>query len=219
MNTLMKHNNVIRKEAAFTKYDILGIVLAGVLLALGLIGVVNYHRRVSSRLTCSVNLKHFGLAAREFNDDNGGFLPWRIPVSRGGTLEYVVSGDKTYRHFQVFSNNILYTLGVVCPQDVRKPASNWNCMNNANVSYFVGLESDLKYPYFIMAGDRNISEASNNIMDVTKTTPMQWKKSVGNHGDNGYVVFSDGHVEKLSSTGLSNSFQKVAILTNKIALP
>ncbi|HEV2391227.1 MAG TPA: hypothetical protein VG146_02575, partial [Verrucomicrobiae bacterium] len=123
------------------------------------------------------------------------------------------------RHFQVQSNYVTAWVVLLCPQDNRDAASNWQSLSNANVSYFVGLDSNPKLPRSIMAGDRNITAASSVILQWNPSAPPSWVKSVGLHGDKGHVVFGDGHVEELDSTGLSNALQRAGMSTNRFAVP
>jgi prepilin-type processing-associated H-X9-DG protein len=122
-------------------------------------------------------------------------------------------------HIQVLSNRLLVTPSALCPKDSRGPAATWPTMANTNVSYFIGLDSNPNLPLSIMAGDRNISPASGVILKWNPSTPPQWVRSIGLHGDKGNIVFGDGHVEGFNSCALSNALQRAGMPTNGFAVP
>lgn len=209
----------LRLRGGFTRTEVLVVVLVLILFTC-LAGVfVDSGRRVRHHLTCSQNLKQIGLAVPDFARDHGDRVAWQISTNDGGSLEYGLSGAQTFRHFQVQSHYIIAWIVLLCPQDNRDAAANWRSLSNANVSYFVGLDSNPKLPRSIMAGDRNITAASGTILQWNPSAPPSWVKSVGLHGDKGHVVFGDGHVEELDSTGLSNALQRAGMSTNRFAVP
>jgi len=185
-------------------------------LALLVAGPSGHYRK---RLPCALNLKALGTAGRTFANDHGGLYPWELPREEGGTLELAPSGPDTFRHFEALSNYIGMAIFLVCPQDSRAPATNFACIANTNVSYFVGADSDPKVPRSIMDGDRNITAASGVVLEWNPSAPPQWVKSVGLHGDRGNILFSDGHVQELDSFGLSNALQRAGMATNRFAVP
>jgi prepilin-type processing-associated H-X9-DG protein len=195
------------------------VALVSVLLGGLLWAFVSPTRRVRSYLSCSQNLKQFGLATRLFADDHRNLPPWEFSTNEGGTLEFRMSGEQTFRHFQAQSNYIIAWPILVCPQDTRKAAKNWENLANTNVSYFVGLDSKPSLDSSILAGDRNIASSTGTILQVNEQTPLQWVKSVGLHGDRGHLVFGDGHVEELDSVGWSNAVQRTGIETNRFTVP
>jgi prepilin-type processing-associated H-X9-DG protein len=221
MRTRKQHRRagVHQASSGFTRVElvvaaVVALLLTGVLFEAGFFR----SRHVVSHLTCSVNLRQLGLAVRLFADNHAGY-PWAVSTNQGGTLEFDAVGSGTFRHFQVLSNDIYVTLGVVCPQDTRKAATNWAGMANTNVSYFVGLDSDPKLPHSIMAGDRNITASEGIILRANNHTPPPWVKRVGLHGDKGHILFGDGHVEVLDSSGLSNALQRTRVPTHRLAVP
>jgi prepilin-type N-terminal cleavage/methylation domain-containing protein/prepilin-type processing-associated H-X9-DG protein len=204
---------------AFTLIEVLVVVLVLLLFAGLAWAFVGSARHVHHHLTCSQNLKEIGLAVPDFARDHGNRVGWQISTNEGGSLEYGLSGAQTFRHFQVQSHYINACIILLCPQDNRDAAANWGSLSNANVSYFVGLDSDPKLPLSIVAGDRNITAASGVILQWNPSSPPGWVKSVGLHGDKGHVAFGDGHVEELDSAGLSNALQRAGMSTNRFAVP
>jgi prepilin-type processing-associated H-X9-DG protein len=172
-----------------------------------------------AKTTCSSNLNYLYLAARNFTEDHTKRFPWQVPAVEGGTMEYNESGSQAYMHFQVLSSDLLVTRSIICPQDQREPARNWPTMVNTNVSYFIDIDGKPSSPMSILAGDRNITAASSVIFRVSQSDRPNWVKSVGLHGDQGHLVFADGHVEELDSVGLSNAVQRTGNTTNRFAVP
>jgi len=206
------------KTCGFTKVELLVVLFVCCLLAGLLLAYLRTPRRLSSRLTCAVNLKQVGLAVRVFSQSHRGF-PWTVSTNSGGTFEFNAMGEQTFRHLQVLSNDIYVTVGVICPQDVRLPAADWASMANSNVSYFIGIDSKPSLPSSIVSGDRNITEMSGIVLESVLSKPPKWVQQVGLHGIKGNLLFGDGHVEEVSSTGLSNALSRDGIATNLFSIP
>jgi len=206
------------KSCGFTKIELLVVLLVCCILAELLFACLRSPRQVSSRLTCTVNLKQMGVAAQLFSQSYGGY-PWAVSTNSGGTLEFGAMGEQTFRHLQVLSNDIYVTVVVVCPQDVRQPAPNWLSMANSNISYFIGIDSNPALPTSIVAGDRNIAQMSGVVLESVLSAPPKWVKSVGLHGIKGNLLFSDGHAEKVSSAGLRKALLRTGIVTNHFSIP
>jgi len=202
----------------FTKTEALLLMAVCVVAAMIVPAYLRPARRVGSRLTCSVNLKVLASDANMFARAHNGY-PWRLSTNHGGTLEFSHAGDQTFRHFQVLSSELCTTRFLVCPQDTRQAAACWEELNNTNISYFVGLNSDPMLATSILAGDRNITPVSSVIVETGLSTPPRWIRSVGLHGDKGHLVFSDGHVIEVDSAGLSNAVWRSGIAANRFAIP
>lgn len=206
------------KAYGFTKLELVVVLFVCCLLAVLLLAYLRTPRQISSRLTCSLNLKQIGFAARLFSQNHGGY-PWAVSTNNGGTHEFNAMGEQTFRHLQVLSNDIYVTVGIVCPQDVRLPAPHWGIMANANVSYFIDIDSNPAWPTSIAAGDRNITQMSGIVLESALSAPPKWVESVGLHGIKGNLLFSDGHVEEVNSAGLSNALLRTGIATNRFSIP
>lgn len=202
----------------FTRVELLVVLAVCAVVLLVLVGALRQPRDISSRLTCSVNLKQLAFAAQMFEKEHSGY-PWMISTNQGGTREFAPLGDDAFRHCQVLSNDVYVTLGLVCPQDSRRAATDWANLANTNVSYFTGLNARTNQPTTILAGDRNITSASSVVLQTGTSTPPQWVKSVGLHGNKGHLAFGDGHVEELNSDELAKAVQNTSVATNYFAVP
>ena len=207
------------RDTGFTKVELLVVVGVIIIFAVLAGAFVSSKKRTYSRTNCIANLKEIGVAENMFQNDHNGNSPWSLSSVKGGTFQYHTSGEQTFRHFQVQSNYIIATRLLICPQDNRQTAANWENLVNSNLSYFVGLDSAPNLPMSIIAGDRNITADSSVILQATSSAPPSWISSVGLHGNKGHLVFGDGHVEELDSTGLANAIQRTGIFTNHFAVP
>lgn len=215
----MNSKAVGRWRQAFSRVELLTVTVVLLLLAGLLCMYLTKGRRSSSRFACAFNLRQIGLAEFVFQNEHNGFPPWMLSKSRGGTLDYSDLGDQTFRHFQVQSNYITAWMLLICPQDTRRAAINFESMVNTNVSYFVCLESKHDLPKSVMYGDRNITPQSSVVLQTTQPASLGWVKSVGLHGDKGHLVFGDGHVEEINSPELARAIQETGIVTNHFAIP
>jgi prepilin-type processing-associated H-X9-DG protein len=217
MNQLNSHT--FQGNRGFAEVDLIVLLIGAIAIAgVVLVGVAK-HRASSSRYTCSYTLKQISLAEYAFRDTHNGCVPWTLSTNRGGSFEYNTRGDQAYRHFQVQSNELLTCRLLICPQDKRLPATDFWSLRNANISYFTGLDSTPAIPLSIVAGDRNITLLSSVIVETTRSGAVGWIKSVGLHRDKGNLVFGDGHVEEVDSTGLSNAISRTDITKSRFAVP
>lgn len=94
-------------------------------------------------INCVNNLKHIGLAFRQWALDNGDRFPFNVATNEGGTLEWcALDGEgfdaSAFRHFQVLSNELNTPLVLICPKDTgRKPANDFVSLLPENVKYRV----------------------------------------------------------------------------------
>lgn len=195
----------------------LAVIIA--IVSILLLAFFLFSRKKQSAIICSNLLRSDGIAFREYANDHNNQLPQNLSTNEGGTLEYVTISNSAYLHFQAAGRYLNITFQIVCPQDTRQAAASWESLANTNVSYFFGLDSNLKLPVSILAGDRNITSNSRVILQTSQSVPPTWIKSVGLHGDKGHLLFGDGHVEEVDSAGLSNAIQRTGIATNRFAVP
>ncbi len=143
----------------------------------------------------------------------------QVPMSDGGSQEFVQNGYAvgaefyfSYRHFQVLSNEIVVPKALVCPADTRLPAANLSALQNANLSYFVGVNADYDRPGSVLAGDRNIANvppSNPSIVHGGVGSRLLWTGEL--HEAKGNVLFSDAHVEEWTPTLLSASLNAAGI--------
>ncbi len=205
------------KATGITKPEVLVIVALMILLGSILAVWLAKPKHRLSEMSCPAKLGRVGVAFSGYANEHGGSFPMALSTNAGGTREYADVGRDAYKHFQVFSNVMVLCEFLVCPQDSRTVAINWASMSNSNVSYFVGIDANSRRPDSILAGDRNVTTSSSSVVRLESC--QSWIETIGLHGSNGYVLFADGHAEKLSSAGLSNVIERAGSLTNRVAVP
>jgi len=183
--------------------------------------------RQGSRINCSAHLKEIGTAFRIWEDDHMDAYPWEVSTNEGGSKEYA-SGPEVFRHFQAMQNEMgQVPKTVLCPADKERfAATNFTQFNNSNLSYFAGItvaatntNTDL-----FLCGDRNLVNEigpQSNRLWLTTNDSVAW--TIGIHGDEkhpaGNVLFSDGTVQQLSTTGLRQALQKPGVAPAVVAVP
>jgi len=174
------------------------------------------------RIQCVNNLKQIGLATRIWEGDHGDKYPWSIPGTNGGTIQFT-TGPNAWRHFQIMSNELSTPKVLLCPadDDIRTvAATNFNSLNNSNITYFVGLDVSEANPNGMLFGDRNITNGTpikNGILELTTNQLAGWTAEM--HKNVGNVLLSDGSVQQLSGTGLRVTIENTGLFTNHFQMP
>ncbi len=195
----------------FTLIELLVVIAIIGILASMLLPVLQEAKMKSKRIKCVSNLRETGVGFHVFMHEHDSQFPMEVSTNNGGTLEYVNVSYQIpnlfyfqYRHFQALSNDLGSPSVLVCPTDRdRFAASDFQAFNDNNVSYFVGANADFAQPNSILAGDRNITNASLGgvtIVRLTDSTTVNWTSAM--HVFKGNVLYADGHVAELNGMGL-----------------
>ena len=201
-------------RSAFTLVEMLVVIAIIAILASLLLPVLAKARAKALRVQCVADLKQVGVGFHVFLHDHDSKLPMEVSTNFGGTLEftrasYLVAGNfyLQYCHFQALSNDLLVPKILVCPADrARFIASDFHDFNDLNISYFVGANADYNLPNSILAGDRNITNASGatgTIVRLANGSSVAWTDEL--HVFKGNVLYADGRVDELNSSGLALS--------------
>jgi len=193
------------------------LAITGVLAVIALTALARAFAR-SPTVTCLNNLKYLSLAARMWSNGHSERFPWMLSTNEGGTREFQPSAE-VFRHFDVLSNDLINWKMLCCPADeqrVRKGSIVSDVpLANTNISYFVGLDADERFPQRFLSGDRNLTGGTTNgplLIYSTNSTPG-WGKNI--HQFQGDIALSDGSVQQFTSAGFSNSMQAAfATMTN-----
>jgi prepilin-type processing-associated H-X9-DG protein len=134
-----------------------------------------------------------------------------VPAAGGGALEFVqntstMKGDFyfAFRQFQTLSNELVSPKLLVCPADNRAAATNFAGLQNANVSYFVGVDADYSQPNSLLSGDRNLTNdfgARSTILRLGPLSSLRWTAEL--HRFKGNLLFADGRVLERNTPGLT----------------
>jgi prepilin-type processing-associated H-X9-DG protein len=219
--------------AAFTLIELLiAIVCLGLLAALLLPALARAKAR-SSRINCVNNLKQIGVAFRTWSVDNGDLYPPQVSIANGGTMELIDSGA-AYVHFRVMSNELSTPKVLVCPYDSRPTSSTFAATipngsanttpftNDANVSYFIGVDASPGFPSMFLTGDDNIgldgAPRKAGLQTVGPNSKVSWYRPRHERAKMGNIGFADGSVQALDSKELTKALRASGV-TNRLAIP
>ena len=217
----MKANSSHHRLRASTKTDVLIVVATLVLLA-SIFWPTITRSRLSRQNQCLSNLKQIGLAFRIWNQEGDKFS-WFVTTNEGGTFEFAESTN-VFLHFRAISNELGSSKILVCPSDSgKKRASDFNKIDNQNLSYFLGLEADEGKPQTILSGDRNLSTngvaLGSGISTLGSTNGLGWAATI--HNKTGNIGLSDGSVQQLSPATLQKQWEaaKDSGAIGRVAIP
>ena len=150
----------------------------------------------------------------------GDRFPWAVPASEGGTLEYATT-TQIFRHFLVASDELSSSKILTCNSDLKHDkTADWSLLNNSNLSYFIGLDSDEAKPKTILSGDRTISTNGNmmpGVWQVSSNGPVVWAKGI--HRGYGNIGLADGSAQEDNKGALQKHLQVGQLGTNRFAVP
>jgi prepilin-type processing-associated H-X9-DG protein len=196
-----------RDEIGFSRTDlavVVFIIVSMVLLASLFLPTLPVQR---AKLNCNLQLQMIAQNCQYYANTNDG----KLLRADASNLTNAVPSIEQF--CQAIGPRLRVSL-LVCPQDTRKPASDWKSLNRTNISYFFNPDAGFNDPLSILAGDRNISVSAQGV--------YTWNPALGLHGDHGNVAFADGHVEyalKVDSARLDQFFHQGGNPTNRLLLP
>lgn len=221
-----------RQQAAFSKLDLLVMVLAVVGIGLVILPNLARSRAKSGKINCVNNLKQVGLAFRIWSPDSSDKYPTQVSVTNGGALEFAEQGS-TYGVFLMMSNELNTPKILYCPDESsprRQIATAFTgssnqgvvSLNDSNtISYFVGIDAHDTEPQTILSGDDhfNIGMATpgRGLLLLATNAPVEWRNE--RHGKQGNIGFGDGSVGGFTTTGLRKALIQTGIATNRLAMP
>ena len=208
-------------ETAFTRLELLAVVLTAALLATVTLPALAGLRARSGTALCGNNLRQIGRALDMWSADHEGGRPWRVSASNGGTGGHPLIANP-WLHFSWVSNQLATPRILACPADTDKRAAtdfsgspnggfvNSGFRNNA-VSYFIGSDVSVAavLPQGILCQDRNVrvdtygscSIGVANLPQLSRGSSLvAWTN--GLHYPIGNVLLNDGRVVEASTDTL-----------------
>jgi competence protein ComGC len=212
-----------QSTTALTRIEVLVIVaVTGVLVCLALVFLMQAKRKAGS-ICCNCNLKQVGISFRIWEGDHQGRYPMQVSVTNGGTMEWAADGKNVWMNFQVMSNELSTPIILACPRDAgRSGATNFATgFNDANLSYFVGVDAEEAKPQMFLSGDDNFAVRStpvkSGLLTISTNTPFSW--TAARHKFFGNIGLADGSVQQLGTNELQQAFQQTGVVTNRLAIP
>lgn len=210
----------MEKRSALTRVEVLVIVGALVLLGLCLMPALARARAKAQRISCVCSLKQIGLSFKIWAGDHQDNYPMLVAATNGGTMELVASGF-VFPHFAVLSNELNTPRVLVCPADkTRTWATNFE-LSNANISYFIGLDTSETTPQMFLAGDSNLEidgqPVPSGILDLRTNNVIGW--TADRHIRCGNVAMGDGSTMQFNNVKLHEALAKTRVATNRLAIP
>lgn len=93
--------------------------------------------------------------------------------------------------------------------------------NDNQVSYFIGVDADEKYPSMFICGDRNLSVdgavARHGPSSIWTNSAVAWSDS--RHNSAGNISMADGSVKQASTSALRPLLKRTGVATNRLAFP
>lgn len=209
-----------RAVRAFTLIELLLVITIVLLLISLLLPALNRGRHKVKEIQCTSNLHQAGLGFLSFAHGHEDKFPVQVSTNSGGSAEFVDAGNTvhrnfffSYKHFLPLASEIETPKILVCPTDLRLPATNFSGLNNSNLSYFTAANPVFGNSDSPLTGDRNLEPVSNTVARVGPRKPLRWTGEM--HQYKGNVLFADGHVSQLADL-FSQSNRPSAPLTSLI---
>lgn len=217
----MTSSNPSTRRQAFTRTELVCVVGALSLLTTMIVRAVGAREPATERAVCANNLRLMGIGLASWTGDFQQRVPWRVPLSQGGTLpdQGTKPGNAWYEYW-FLSNSLVTPKILACPADVGvKPATNFVQYATPGyravaTSYHLNMEVFPEHPDAWVSGDRNMrNDGFGSSCSARSTgfysfiagpsTQAAWTNAV--HGTNaGHLLLNDGSVQFTDSATLRN---------------
>ena len=197
----MNWDRQLRRARGFTLIELLVVIGIIAILAALLLPALGKAKLQAKRAACANHFQQIGLGFHSFAHDHNSKFPMQVAPEDGGTQLPAADASEAhlfapaFRHFQALSNELVTPKILLCPADGRSEATRFDGLQSDNVSYFVVVNAEYGHANTVLAGDRNITNASLAAAAPSGALPsFRWTDEL--HQRKGNLLFADGHVEK-----------------------
>ena len=236
METEMKLQPTTHGSRALTLTELLVVICILAVVAVLLLPALAASKRKSSKVSgCVNNLKQIAISFRIWEGDNGDKYPMQVSVTNGGAMELAIAGDVA-GIFRTMSNELSTPKVLICPQDTKRIAATdfASGFSDANISYFVGLDAEDKYPQMILSGDDNLEvngvRVRPGILNLATNASIEWTADERHGRDQqwhirkphwrvGNIGLADGSVASTTTLILQSALANAGFATNRLVIP
>ena len=216
MKKTCHHSRSTARPRAFTRVELLAVLVAVAGLGLLVLPALGASASRSRAAQCFNNLRQVGAGFHAWAMTHGEKFPWQVRKADGGLSNLDGQSPVSlnpFIHFAIVSNELVTPRVLVCPSDYPKRiASDFstsstggflhNNFQNIAVTYFIGLDATLDRPATMLSGDRNIR--TSRAMTCGATGISAWYLDGQDpgvnftnavHGVYGQVGLTDGSVQ------------------------
>jgi prepilin-type processing-associated H-X9-DG protein len=223
METEMKTQRITRGSRALTLTELLVVICVVAVVAVLILPMLARTRTKDGRRSpCVENLKQIALASFVWAGDHGDKFPVQVSVTNWGARELALGGDVA-GIFCTMSNELNSPKVLICPWDKKlTAASSFSTgFSDANISYFVGFDVELRNPRMILAGDDNLlvngKPVQPGFLNLSTNVAVEW--TMERHQGVGNFALADGSVQSLSNSSFTNKLQETGVATNRLVIP
>jgi prepilin-type N-terminal cleavage/methylation domain-containing protein len=235
METEMKTQRTTRGDKGFTLTELLVVICVVAVMVALILPMLAAAKRGGGPNHCVNYLKQIGLAFQIWEGDNGSKFPMQVSVTNGGAMELALTGDIA-GIFRTMSNELSTPKFLTCSQDTKRIAATdfAGGLSDANISYFVGLDAEDKYPQMIISGDDNLEvngvRVRPGIFNLWTNAPVEWTPDERHGRDQqwhirkphwrvGNIGLVDGSVLTTTVLTFQSALVNTGTATNRLVIP
>ena len=224
----MKRLSSKARVEAFTLIEVLVVIAIVGLFFLALHPTFDNRPMKATLNFCMNNQRQIAIGLLIWQSDNDGRFPWQVSTTNSGPMELIASGQ-ALSQFRVLSNYVKSTSAFICPTDkAKRVATNYETMNDQDISYFVNVDASANTANTILTGDRHLQADGKpvkpGLFAFTNGMAMGWTREL--HGQTasapvGVLAFADGHGQIIRplNSALTDVFLHQPIATNRLVVP